>query len=430
MKKVFLLLLCAATMLLVACNDKKDEPNSSGTQTTTTDNPYPYMRVSDLMPLELIPLAQAEEKLAVLGFKGGWNSNEKKYIYVSSDKNETIELKQSAELGVTEVFYRASKGIIPSDAKGWLAHIPQNVEIPIKATQLTGINEITFTNAGIRTPESVASTYAEYIEMLKTLASGMDLMAMWGVPLGPSPAMGPSGYYGGIIMTYLYENNADEATLTINFRDHDENQPNPGDPNQPTPDVPAQLVRYLNLSDITQLHLIPQSQAVEILSEMGFYGTKQYDNGEEYILYTTDDKKESIVLGLNEDGLVAAISYRASKGIEPEGAKRWLAHIGESTYLSSWGEYLPFGGAWLGQYGDEMPHPKVDSYSDYTRVLDQITDGVHVEAIWEIPEEYLLEDFNVAYSVGIEYSYVNNKDQAILNIACLHKVEPEFPPED
>ena len=76
------MLLCAASMLLVACNDKKDEPNASGTQTTTLDNPYPYLRVNDLMPLELIPLAQAEEKLATLGFKGGWNSKEKKYIYV------------------------------------------------------------------------------------------------------------------------------------------------------------------------------------------------------------------------------------------------------------------------------------------------------------------------------------------------------------
>ncbi|MBR6493020.1 MAG: hypothetical protein IKT13_03695, partial [Paludibacteraceae bacterium] len=216
---------------------------------------------------------------------------------------------------------------------------------------------------------------------------------------------------------------------TINFRDHDENQPNPGDPNQPTPNEP-ELVRYLNLSDITQLHLLSQSQAVEILAEMGFYGTKQYDNGEEYILYSTADKKESIVWALNEDGLVEAISYRASKGISLSEVKRWLAHIGETTYLQSWGEYLPFGGAWYGPYGDEMNQTKVDSYSDYLGVLDQLSEGTQVEAIWEIPEDLLPENAKVAYSVGIQYSYVNNIDQAVINIACLHKVEPTLPPED
>lgn len=229
------MLLCVATMSLVGCKNGQNEPGNP-----TADNPYPYLRVSDLMPLELLPLSQAEAKLANMGYTGGWQTyidedgkSTGDYLYTSSDKRDTIVLDQDPKYGVVTVVYKASKGIIPSKASAWLSHVPEKVTIPQKAIEISGQKNITFSSAwmrGLKGGEMLDNTniYSEYIEMAKDITSGVDFGALWGT-LAISTDW-PTGYYGGVMMNYSYENNQDRASITLAFYYHEQKDNKPLDP--------------------------------------------------------------------------------------------------------------------------------------------------------------------------------------------------------
>lgn len=182
---------------------------------------------------------------------------------------------------------------------------------------------------------------------------------------------------------------------------------------------------YLRLQDLSSLHLITLSQAEAILKEMGFS-----DKDEKYI-YTSSDKKERIVGGLNSDGLVEGLSYVASKGIAPNDAKKWLIHISENVTLPKYKRSIPFAGAYFYDRVEEDPkieeEPKyiAKTYSQYIGLLENLASGMRVEVFWE--EDNIPEDESVGYSVAIIYRYGNNIDQAILSIASLHRIEPVEP---
>lgn len=179
---------------------------------------------------------------------------------------------------------------------------------------------------------------------------------------------------------------------------------------------------YLQLNDLTPLHLIPLSQAEAKLKDMGFK-SNGYSNEEDGYIYYSTDKKESIVFGLNSNGNTEAVAYIASKGISPSAAKAWLTHIPETTTLPKYEIPLPFGGYSIAN-GNEEPQFYEDDYAKYVNVIKGLTQGMSVNAIWG--EKEVPQDATVGYSIGMVYSYENNVDQAILHIACSHRVEPQM----
>lgn len=237
MKKIFLYaMITVSGIALMSCD--KDKNNADD---PTSDNPYPYLRVDDLMPLQMISISQAEEQLAKMGYKGGWQMyttyedgksyQQQDYLYFSRDKKDTILLFPNSEGQIEEISYNASRGVIPSEAKAWLTHIPEEVTIPERIAQIVGKNKIAFLlMREWEKDEIFCQTYSEYLAAIKNLASGMFIDAWWGS--GPVPNSAPSGYYGGIYMRYRYVNNTDWANLYIGFEYH-EQQPDvePQDPN-------------------------------------------------------------------------------------------------------------------------------------------------------------------------------------------------------
>ena len=234
MKKIFLYgLLFAFVGLLSACKNDKNNPDEQDS------NSYPYLRVSDLMPLELLSISQAETKLANMGYTGGWQKyidedgyQEEGYLYTSKSKKDTIVLDTDPEYGVVTVVYKASKGVIPSEARAWLSHVPEKVTIPQKAIEISGKQNLTFSSAWTRSlidGEIIANTnkYSEYLEMTKDISSGIDFGALWGTLAIDS--QWPSGYYGGALLFYSYENNRDYAAITIAFYHHEQNDNKPLD---------------------------------------------------------------------------------------------------------------------------------------------------------------------------------------------------------
>ena len=96
MKKYFVfILLVFAGLALVSCDKGKAQNNpensQENTQTNPQDsteiNPLPYLRVDDLMPLQMISLRLAEEKLAERGYEGGWQT------YTRCDDGKLLELQ-------------------------------------------------------------------------------------------------------------------------------------------------------------------------------------------------------------------------------------------------------------------------------------------------------------------------------------------------
>ena len=182
---------------------------------------------------------------------------------------------------------------------------------------------------------------------------------------------------------------------------------------------------YLRLDDLTPLHLISISQAEAKLKEMG-YGNKEKD-GESYI-YTSSDKKETIICALNSDNLAEAISYIASKGVSPSDAKAWLSHIPENVSLPKYSRSIPFD---VAEYYDspkedpkltEEPKFVAKTYQQYINLLEELHSEMRVSASWE--EEDIPETETVGYGVQMAYSYGDNVDQAILSITCHRKIEP------
>lgn len=180
---------------------------------------------------------------------------------------------------------------------------------------------------------------------------------------------------------------------------------------------------YLQLNDLTPLHLIPLSQAEAKLKDMGFKIDGQLDDDNVYI---SSDKKETIIFSVNEDGLVEAINYTANKGITPADVKGWLSHIPERVNLPKYSRSIPF----TGSYYYEVPmydEPKysAETYQQYLSLLENLDSEMNVSAIWE--EDNIPDNETVGYGIIIQYEYSDNKDTASLCITCMHRIEPNFP---
>ena len=110
-------------------DDEEDPSNPNDGKT------YPYLTIYDLMPLHLIPLADAESKLMDMGYTAeGVQYHEPLYCYQYTTTNiDTITLLTSVQDGIIEdVHYTASKGINPQAAKEWLMHIPESLTLPVQ----------------------------------------------------------------------------------------------------------------------------------------------------------------------------------------------------------------------------------------------------------------------------------------------------------
>lgn len=110
-------------------DDEEDPSNPNDGKT------YPYLTIYDLMPLHLIPLADAEDILIGMGYTAeGVQYHEPLYCYQYTTTNiDTITLLTSVQDGIIEdVHYTASKGINPQAAKEWLMHIPESVTLPVQ----------------------------------------------------------------------------------------------------------------------------------------------------------------------------------------------------------------------------------------------------------------------------------------------------------
>ena len=246
MKKYFIfIILLVAGVAFVACDKGKDQNNpdnsQENTQTNPQDstekNPYPYMRYADLEPLLMISLSKAEEHLAKMGYKGGFQSytyyedgkqyKEDRYLYTPEDKMDSIMLFPNSDGIIEEISYNACKGVIPSEAKAWLTHIPENVTIPERIAKIVGENEMAFMLMREWEKDEIkCSTYSEYVDAINNkLSSGMFIDAWWGKMVNPSAL---SGYYGGFMaMRYKYINNVDWANLGISYKYHTQREPEP-----------------------------------------------------------------------------------------------------------------------------------------------------------------------------------------------------------
>ena len=215
MKKIFLYAMIAfVSIALMSCNKDKNNVDDP-----TTENPYAYLRLSDITPLHMISLAKAEEKLARMGYNGGWQKyisdgeTYEAYLYTSVSKKDSLFLSPDAD-GIIEsiTYFAKNKGVIPSDAKGWLTHIPASVTIP------TWKDSLPFQGAGVGNVECNDGAYSQYVSALDNLVSGMDVTAIWGDPMVGGNM--PTGDYCGIFMSYYYMNNEDCAYLVLSVEHH------------------------------------------------------------------------------------------------------------------------------------------------------------------------------------------------------------------
>ena len=251
MKKYFIfVLLVVAGLAIVSCDKGKDQNNAenpqenpqTNPQDSSKTNPYPYLRYTDLEPLLHISLSTAEEQLAKMGYKGGYQSytyyedgkqyTENRYLYLPEDKKDSVMLFPDSEGVVAGISYNASRGVIPSEAKAWLIHIPEKIVIPQRLVKLVDVSELPFTLMREWSKDEIrCSTYSEYLDAINNkLASGMFIDAWWGAPVAPSA---PAGYYGMVAMRYKYINNTDWSNLSIEFAYHEpKNDPEPVDPGE------------------------------------------------------------------------------------------------------------------------------------------------------------------------------------------------------
>lgn len=203
MKKIlFYAMISFVSIAFMSCdNAENPQPNSNS-----------YLRIGDLTSLHLISLSQAETKLADMGFKGGLMSGEddEVYHYTSLDQKESFYFTLNTDGFIETISYAASKGIEPKDAIKWLSHIPEKVSLPLWNYT------IPFVGASFETKtstEKTCGTYKEYTEYLNNLTSNVWVTAVWEIDEETLSQDEKVGY--GVAIQYSYENNIDQAYLSI-----------------------------------------------------------------------------------------------------------------------------------------------------------------------------------------------------------------------
>ena len=141
-------------------DDKEDPSNPNDGKT------YPYLTIYDLMPLHLIPLADAESKLMDMGYiAAGVQYFERSELYryqYTTTNNDTIALQTSVQKGIIEdVRYIASKGIAPQDAKEWLVHIPESLTLPVQN------RTVEFSGGYASNLEEIVYNYRDWISFVR-----------------------------------------------------------------------------------------------------------------------------------------------------------------------------------------------------------------------------------------------------------------------
>ena len=210
MKKIFMYAMIAFVgVALMSCSKGKN--NADDPQTKTKG----YLQLSDLTPLHLIPLSQAEANLKEMGYSSGYSNKEDGYIYYSADKKETIVFGLNSEEQTEAVYYMASKGIAPEDAKDWLSHMSESVTLPMYKRSIPFAGAYYYDSVEEDPkmedePKYVADTYQQYIRLLASLTSEMRVEVFWEDDIPENESVG----YGAF-MKYSYGGNIDQAILAI-----------------------------------------------------------------------------------------------------------------------------------------------------------------------------------------------------------------------
>ena len=187
-------------------SDEEEDPSNPDDGKT-----YPYLTIYDLMPLHLIPLADAESKLMDMRYTAEgvrYPEQSNLYFYYTTTNNDTITLFTSAQDGIVEdVMYIASKGIAPQDAKEWLMHIPESLTLPIQERTVEFSSGYAY---NFDLEEEVVYNYRDWISFVRNHNyDNIRTEAVWGNV--PEPETGDHV----VSMGYYYRNNIDMVSLCI-----------------------------------------------------------------------------------------------------------------------------------------------------------------------------------------------------------------------
>ena len=201
-------------------DDEEDPSNPNDGKT------YPYLTIYDLMPLHLIPLADAESKLMDMGYTAeGVQYHEPLYCYQYTTTNiDTITLLTSVQDGIIEdVHYTASKGINPQAAKEWLMHIPESVTLPVQNQAV----EFSFGYAFNDNFDEEVYHYGDWIDLVRDHSyDNIQIGGYWENEAGIETCEHV------VSIDYIYQNNTDMVYFGISqIREAME----PGEPDEPTP---------------------------------------------------------------------------------------------------------------------------------------------------------------------------------------------------
>ena len=384
-------------------DDEEDPSNPNDGKT------YPYLTIYDLMPLHLIPLADAESKLMDLGYTAeGVRYYEQPNLYFydyTTTNNDTITLFTSAQDGIVEdVMYIASKGIAPQDAKEWLMHIPESLTLPVqeRTVEFSGGYAYNFD-----LEEEVVYNYRDWISFVRNHNyDNITTEAVWGNV--PEPEAGDHV----VSMGYYYRNNIDGVSLCI-AQVREVSMP-PGGID--TVEIPP----YLTIYDLMPLHLIPRADVDDILWEMGYTCSGSHNNLDGTFTHRYTTKHNDIIHILEiSGGIVGSISYTASKGVELQATKNWLMHIPENIALPNWNKIMEFSSG----SGMRRGSTDVEQVYDYQGWIELVSNyGCdNIWAYWEAEEE---QSGDYAVSIG----YDNSRDEAYLAIDQVY-IETDEPGE-
>ena len=202
-------------------SDEEEDPSNPNDGKT-----YPYLTIYDLMPLHLIPLADAESKLMDMGYTAeGVRYHEPLYCYQYTTTNiDTITLLTSVQDGIIEdVHYTASKGINPQAAKEWLMHIPESVTLPVQNQAV----EFSFGYAFNDNFDEEVYHYGDWIDLVRDHSyDNIQIGGYWENEAGIETCEHV------VSIDYIYQNNTDMVYFGISqIREAME----PGEPDKPTP---------------------------------------------------------------------------------------------------------------------------------------------------------------------------------------------------
>ena len=186
-------------------DDKEDPSNPNDGKT------YPYLTIYDLMPLHLIPRADADDILWEMGYtcSGSHNNFDGTFAHIYTTKhNDIISILEISGGIVGSIGYTASKGVELQATKNWLMHIPENIALP-NWNKIMEFSSGSGMRCGSTDVEQVYD-YQGWIELVSNYGCdniwGDNIWAHWEVEEVQS---------GDYAVSISYDNSRDEAYLDI-----------------------------------------------------------------------------------------------------------------------------------------------------------------------------------------------------------------------